>query len=596
MRALLPILGKGVGDDLPPNSGGRSSAWFVVGRVAAALGLAWVVGDLWEHPTFLWDVPPFSVIIVAVVAWALTWRRVPLLVTVWWLFGVLSLAWTLTPGATMVASLWTLTYVAVWSTGWQTALIAAGGWVLLQGVWSDLSLQLFGMTQYFSGSVEYLAGAVALLLFPWAFNVGTTQRWMPGRFGGLLVASLGAFAALASGSRGVYLAFMFVALVTIGRSVLRPHKVGATFTSIAVVALVVIVSNAAIPGSPIASAVGIKTKASVAALAPGLSGSSTGTNASSAGEPRVQGHGDENAISSRLKMWDQTLWIGLSHPLGTGLGSFRGTIASFQRYPSVNFASAHNVFLEILATEGWPGLLLLLAILLVGLLRGCRSPRTWPFAVGTAGVWLTMCFDITWSMPVIPLLAFWGLSVAHGGRSTEQRAEVRGTEPWRALRIGVSLVAGAAAVILVAAWYLPCPGAKCIMTRHLGYREEVSAFIVDSPPPARADLLRNLYALYPRSLWVRTLASSTATGESERISIDRDIVHNFPLASPWFYLDLARLLADKGDAPAAREVLETGLGRFPATLSPAGVPIESRSKEYATWSAKAQALLRSLSR
>ncbi len=401
-----------------------------------------VVGAVWMRPAFMWDVPPLWALVVALLVLAVGWRRVPLSVTAWWLLGLATLAYGLTPGATLVAALWTLAYLAAWAVAWRAGLIVALLWVLLQGVWSGLSLQLFGMAQYFSGSIGYLTGAVALALLPWAFQRGTTSSSLPGRVWGWLVSAIAAYAALSSGSRAVYLAFAVVALAMIIRTLLQGRMVGRTALTVAVVALAVGGANVAVPGRPITTALGLKARASVAALSaqgpePGTGAAVADHSVSSPGPRR-----DENAIASRLKMWDQTLRIGLTHPFGTGLGSFRGTIAGFQRYPSVNFASAHNVLLEVFATEGWPGLLLMGFILVASLRRGWRDPGRWPFALGAAGLWLTMCFDITWSMPVIPLLGFWGLSVAHGGRSRAANDVTRNARMYRRTAPIVAGVAG----------------------------------------------------------------------------------------------------------------------------------------------------------
>ena len=161
-------------------------------------------------------------------------------------------------------------------------------------------------------------------------------------------------------------------------------------------------------------------------------------------------------------MWDQTLRIGLARPFGTGIGSFRDTIQGFQRYPTINFSSAHNFVIEVFATQGWLGVALLLAVILSTFLHGWNDPKKWPLALGVAGLWATMAFDISWSMPVIPLLAFFGMGSlrASGAAPRDAGREV----------LAVKMVVLISAVALTAYWYLPCDSMQCVLGRHAGFR------------------------------------------------------------------------------------------------------------------------------
>ena len=83
----------------------------------------------------------------------------------------------------------------------------------------------------------------------------------------------------------------------------------------------------------------------------------------------------------RVRMAEQTLAITAAHPQGTGVGSFPAVIHRYQRYPMLWSNSAHNFYLETLATGGPLRLLLLLAILGTAVVAGWRTER-WPVALG----------------------------------------------------------------------------------------------------------------------------------------------------------------------------------------------------------------------
>ena len=555
---------------------GRWSAWITAVLVAVIATRVWAIGPLiWSAPALWW-------VALAILVLAIRAGRVPLLAGAWWLVGLASLGWSLTPGTTLVALLWTVLNLAVWAVGSPAALGVAVSWVLLQGVFSTVSLQMVGVSQYFSGSVNYLTGAVALVVLPWMLVTAVrAERWLV-RSSAAVLAGFAAYAALSSGARAVYLPLLMMLPLVCGR--LATRRVSALRTIGVALALgaMVLIGNVAVPGHPITSALGLKAKATAAVLA--APEGTTGTVSTTA--PR----GDENGVASRLKMWDQTVRIGLSHPFGTGFGSFRDTIVAFQRFPSVNFSSAHNVFLEVFATQGWLGTVLFLWLMGWSLLRGWRDPQRWPIALGAAGMWLSMAFDITWSVPVIPLLGFWALSESYGPD------RVRPVGRGRRLQLGVGITLPVLAIVLALWWYLPCGSAQCVMTRHLGDRSEATQLVLTSSEPDRSGLLARLSALYPKSVWVRYLGREAAATPGQRLEVDRALVREFPLASPVIYLELARLELERGDKAAARDALERGLAVFPPDLSPAGVPLVSRSREYDTWVRESKALLASLPR
>lgn len=548
-------------------------------RSVPALLLAIVVVGQWSTPEFLWNPPPLWAVILALVALTLGIERVPIWALAWWLLGLVSLSWTLTPGTTLVAVLWALVYTSAWAaSGGAYVLGASLVIILVEGVFSTISLQSFGMAQYFSGSIEYLTGAIGLLILPFAWQQSVRCKGHLLRIGSQVVSAIALLAALTSGARAVYLPLLFVAPVV----VVREFRGSARRSALAAMVILSLVglANAVIPGNPVGDAVGIKIHPSGVGFL--TSSASRATEPNAANPVKVEG-----GIGSRLKMWDQTVRVGLTHPLGTGLGSFRDVIVGFQRYPTVNFSSAHNALLEIFATQGWVGLGLVLYLLSTSVAGSWRRPHLWPFAVGSAAIWCTMLFDVTWSMPEIPLLAFWSLSVGRGAAARVWPAHRR----VRWVLHGLVPVVG---IVVVAWWYVPCDGASCVMKRHLGFSAEASALVQRAPAFEQRALLENLKSMYPRSIWVWSLERAVATSPSAQIQADQELISRFPLASPSIYLALARLQFEQGNDSAARHVLNRGLDTFPPGLVPAGVPLVSNGQSYETWIADARSLMQKL--
>jgi probable O-glycosylation ligase (exosortase A-associated) len=92
----------------------------------------------------------------------------------------------------------------------------------------------------------------------------------------------------------------------------------------------------------------------------------------------------DKSASMRLDEWYVALRIGLDHPLlGAGFRPF--TAGLYQRYipGSHDYHDAHNLFLQVFAEHGFPGLALYVAVLgstLLTLRRIARSPPTAPRA------------------------------------------------------------------------------------------------------------------------------------------------------------------------------------------------------------------------
>lgn len=507
-------------------------AWELLG-VAAGLGLILLLND---RVDLLWTAAPWWLAAWALATAALLVRRVPPLVSALWLLGLASYGWSMTPGATLLAAIWGLTWVAAAAVGrMRSGLFLVVLAIVLNDLVNALALNAFGLQSYLSGSVHYLLGAKALVLLPVALAgmaLGR-RRWSVVSWWSL--ATVAVFAALISGSRGVYLPMLVmlpaVLLKAHGRRELRRLVVG-----LVAGALVVASVDAVTPFHPVSAALSDKASAGAQASAVASDGSFT----------------------LRLRYWDQGLGMVVTHPLGVGLGGFRGTIHAFQEFPMLWSSSPHNVFVETAATLGWPGLAVLVALLVVAFVRAWRSPR-WPWALALMGLWATLAVDVTADYPSVLAIAF---AVVGACLGTEPVSPGRGSFGWAAGRSALAAVTVASGVVLSAYWYAPCAGTDCLVGRWRGVEYRVLAGVGSLPGADRGPLFARLERLYPRSLWVLQLEQKYAGTLEERVAVARRIAQSYPLQSWRNYLTWADLSLEAGDVVQAKKAVRAGLAVF----------------------------------
>lgn len=534
----------------------------------SGLGLI-LVYLLWPLPRFTYQAPPLWAILAGLVTLAFGAKRIPALIWAFWLWGLLTLLWSLAPGATLINGLWEILFLASFAAGrWRRGFWILNVVLLLYGLAQALLLYAWDLQMYVSGSVLYVAGAQALLLVPPAFEraVRSQRRLVAAAAGILLATSL--YLALISGSRAVYLPLIVALLLSVGRLV----WVRAPLRRLIIVALGVGVGLMAVdflvPAHPMATAIG--TKGSAAA--------------------QVEAVQSDGNFATRLQMYDQALGVALERPLGAGAGTYRDVIYAFQRYPYVAFASPHNYYLETLATGGWVRFALLIALLAVVLWRGWRR-ASWPLALGVAAYWMTTAFDITGTHASFMMLAFVGLG-AVPGPEPEREA------PGRARRVRSVVVAGQVvsvllAVVLAAWWYLPCQGTGCLTERYLGARIKVAPVLQQDPDPS---LLAETMRLNPASLWIYQVALQASQASEERRDAARAIAERFPYSSPEHYRIWAEAALELGERAEAQEALSMGLAHFPPGLSVVQTPLYSNNDFQEAWLAAAEQLSREIER
>lgn len=548
--------------------------------VAVAVMVA-VAVQVYREPEFIWLEPGRWIVLGALISLGLSIKRLPVLASLFYLLGAASMMWTLTPANTLLNSLWEMGYLAALVAGQNLVGFALLNTALLfVGLERTLLLDLFNLTQYFSGSVHYLAGAQALLFLPLCLSTAVRSARSPNRIVATLVAAACLLLILNSGARSVYLP----ALLVIPTTVLRlawPRMQRLKAVAVPVVALgMVLALSAVLPGPTVVVPLSVKAvEANAEVLTRERSETATGVES-------MNTVAEEGGIGSRLKMWEQTLNIGLRNPLGTGAGSFQNTVHAFQEYPLIGFSSAHNVFLELFSTGGWPRLLVLVLLLAGTLLAGWNSPR-WPVSVGAAGIWATMFFDITYQMPGIMMAAFWGLG-ASLGKSTPTPGGAQNV-----LRTGLAYAVLLVSLGGVAWWYAPCQGVECAGGRHLGYRAEVLRLAQLADVSETRWLAQRAVELNPKSLWAWRLLTEQVAEPGEMLVARRDLVQKFPLAAPDLYLDWAEAALAADRPGEARDAIRAGLVVFPPGFSPAGVPLGGRADSYIKWLDEARRILTS---
>lgn len=510
-------------------------------HLVAGAALAFLLLGLLSAGTlFTWSPVPFWVPVVALAASVLLVRRVPAWVAAFWLLGLLSLAWSLAPGDTLLTSLWALSYVALAAAGrFRHAFLVVMVYLLLQALFSAWSLNHFGLVSYVSGSVHYLLGAKALVvLAPALTGFAVTRRtWLVVPLWTL--ATLAAYGALMSGSRGVYLPLAIVLVLACLRLVRRPGRRRRALAGIALMAVAIVAVDAALPSHPVATA--FERKASLGAQ-----------------QAAVQASG---GFTQRLRFWDQGLGMAVARPLGVGAGGFRSTINAFQRFPMVWSSSPHDVFVETAATVGWPGLALLVVLLATAFARAWRSDR-WPWALALLGIWSTLAVDITADYPGMMAIAFGVVGACLGAVKPRDDATSPGARPGKVAR---SLTAGlviATGVALTAWWFVPCSGTTCALSRWRGAETKVGAALPRVPASERSAYFHRLQGLYPKSLWVLRLEQAYASTPARRLALAREVATRYPLETWQNYLSWAQLSLAQHHPAQAREAVKRGLEVF----------------------------------
>src|SRR5690606_12224109 len=154
-----------------------------------------------------------------------------------------------------------ITYLAAFAAAvWMPAFWIVATLFLYNGLFDQIVLNAFGLQQFVSGSVHYVAGAQALVLVPLLFAQAYRVRQPALRILLAVAAGLSTYSALISGARAVYLPLAVVFALGALRFTRRARLTSLRRLGIVLfVALTTIVVLEAIqPSRPMITALGLK--------------------------------------------------------------------------------------------------------------------------------------------------------------------------------------------------------------------------------------------------------------------------------------------------------------------------------------------------
>lgn len=526
---------------------------------------------LWSRVDTYYVVPPVFVPATALLSLVLLYRYLPVHLLLFWLSGLLSLAWSLGPGNTVVAFLWESLLPVSFGVGMiPLACLATLAIFVIDGYQYVVALAQLGPTIYLSGSIGYVTGAMgaAFASIALSYATGVSTRMLV-RVLAVLASSLGTAVALGSGSRAVYLGLVLGCTLVLLK---RPRMGYLRSVPIVLVAVVVLT-------------VGIDqlTGGVLVSQASGVKGTVAQTTAT------LESYG---VLTQRLRLWHQGLNAALEYPFGTGAGTYPATTHAFQIYPMLWSSSPHNYLVEVLATGGWLRLGLLLILLTSSVKWGFRGAG-WPFTVAGLVLATTTLFDVTGGYPRVMTMVWmlFGAGYYQGRREHTDGSRLDVEPRWwsRMVRVG-SLVVLAA---VIGWWYWPCEGAMCSTNRYLGLDRKALPALEAATDSERPVLLDRLKRLYPRSLWVDQIALAYTTDPEARLAGLRTIAQTYPYQNPDNYLRWAKAALELGETQQAIQALRTGLVFFPRSQYPYG-EMRMTPEMYQTWADEAEALLASL--
>ncbi|MGA7239883.1 MAG: O-antigen ligase family protein, partial [Bryobacteraceae bacterium] len=166
---------------------------------------------------------------------------------------------------------------------------------------------------------------------------------------------------------------------------------------------------------------------------------------------------EDSSGGGRLLLWRDTLRMPAARPLaGFGPETFTAQFAHFESAqlaslrPDFEWESAHNMFLDVLAAQGVPGLIVLAALCGAALWAGFRKPRETMTAGLTAALAAGMVSQQFSAMTIptaVTIYVICGLLLRDAGRRAEARRQGKSPGP---TRVAVCIVLLAFAIRLAA--------------------------------------------------------------------------------------------------------------------------------------------------
>lgn len=520
---------------------------------------------------FSYKDPDVLLISLAIGSLTILGSLVPIPTWLWWSYGALTLVWSLAPGNTHITSLWEVTYLAAFAASrWRPAFWTVAAIVVVSGLVDQLLLNAYGLQQYFSGSIHYVAGAQALVLVPIAAVSAFRAKHFSSLVAWIILTTVALYSVLISGARAAYLPLLVIMVLMAGRF---PWRSDRSYRRVAIILVSMVLGIAALegiqPSRPLATALGRKASA----------------------EAQVTGTSEYGVFTQRLRFIDQTFSIALTHPFGAGNGSYPSVVHSFQKYPMLWSNSPHNYYVETVATGGWPRLALLVLMLFVSIWRTWRS-RNWHWALGASGIWATFAFDVTAYYPSVMMFAFLALGASYfkeGQGNSGVAIPSQGTPlAWRSVVSTGSIIVAVGYALL---WFWPCNSRECFLSRYHGAESLADTYLDGASSEEQKATIAELRGMYPSSIWVPRLEQRYSSDPDTDLRLAAEIATRFPLQTPFNYLDWAEAALVVGDFDQVAIAVKSGLKVFGPNDYPYGERRMTR-EAYDNWLERAAELQR----
>lgn len=277
---------------------------------------------------------------------------------------------------------------------------------------------------------------------------------------------------------------------------------------------------------------------------------------------------------SRLWLWRDSLRMASAHPLtGTGLETFSARFPTYQSlelaqaYPDFYSESPHNVFLDVLTSQGLPGVAVLLALCTLAAVRARSNPPL--FAGLVAGV-VSLQFTSFTVATFIAFLSFAAIAL----RDADDAVVAEPRRVWRSVPVLLSAVLAIAGLRLaVSDWRLRAVKAELDAGRSHAAGIAYQSSVLWSLPGGSADLYysRRTAALQnwsealaagkratrtaedPQNAWYSLAAIYAAVGDGA--AVERSLGNAIRIAPNWFkpHWTLAELHLRQGRLPEAEQ-------------------------------------------
>ncbi|MEM7735393.1 MAG: O-antigen ligase family protein [Deinococcota bacterium] len=523
--------------------------------VVSSLLFVWLVLALGE-PIFLrFEIPLWQVgLASALTLLSLVYlRTLPWSLLAWLALSFGSIAWSLSPAASLRASMWHAVYVAVFLTGMAFPRYVLAGLVVSHTLILARGLDLFIVTQRddFNGVwyQQNVQGSQLLLIAP------LLVHWtaIPSRWSVYLAIPLG-FIVFLSGltfsAASQILLVLGVVVVWIWRwQALAGKRWEILFLFIVGMGLAWLVIQ---PQSAQIFTVNL-------------------------GKPQVGTRVSDpvNTLLARVHLIEDISRRALEAlPLGTGIGSLQDIYSHLQRH-EIESVDAHNYYLQTFLTLGIFGILLLLTFF-------WNSLRA-AFLVSEIGISIALglfmgylAFDIMAYIPGIMVLFFALMGVARGLLQYQRPSSVSSSATKhtvkRSLKVGFA-VCFMALPIFWWWWSQPCDDITCFAGRKLA---DPLVMRVNEPRLSPEQTLR--WAAIGKTRYPETLAYAinyadavdalalTANERTRALALYRDIARRFPRADLGVYRDWRDAAIRAGDVAEAQQAIRDSYRYYGGTL------------------------------